>query len=77
MKVMTYLNLFHVERPVYDEAIAVGDVVTVGADQFRQYEVMALRGQKAWLREATTGMDMIVVAVRCRLISRSFRRDAL
>jgi glucose dehydrogenase len=74
---MTYLNLFHVERPVYDEAIAVGDVVTVGADPFRQYEVMAIRGQKAWLRDATTGMDNIVVAVRCRLVSRPFARDAL
>lgn len=74
---MTYLNLFHVERPAYDEAIAVGDIVTVGADPFHQYEVMALRGRKAWLREPATGMDRIVGAVSCRLASRPFRRDAL
>ncbi|MBV8682326.1 MAG: hypothetical protein JO111_17390 [Caulobacteraceae bacterium] len=77
MTLMTYLNLFHVERPVYDEAISVGDTVTVGADQSRQFEVMALRGQKAWLRDSITGMDGIVVAVRCRLVSRPFHHDAL
>jgi hypothetical protein len=74
---MTYLNLFHVERPTYEEAIAVGDTVVVGADQFSQYEVMALRGEKAWLRDTVTGMDGIVAAVRCRLVSRPFCHDAL
>ncbi|HEY2048780.1 MAG TPA: hypothetical protein VGH03_05530 [Caulobacteraceae bacterium] len=71
---MTYLNLFHVERPIYDDAVAVGDTVTVGSDQFHQHEVMALRGQKAWLRDTDTGMDSIVVAVRCRLVSKSLLR---
>jgi hypothetical protein len=74
---MTYLNLFHVGQPVYDEAIAVGDTVTVGPDRSRQYEVMAIRGQNIWLRETINGMDGIVAAVRCRLVSRPFRRDAL
>lgn len=73
---MTYISLFHVGRPTHDEPIAVGDTVAVGADQMRQYEVMAVRGQKAWLREPITGMDAIVVAVRCRLVSRPFHHDA-
>ncbi|HEY2048776.1 MAG TPA: hypothetical protein VGH03_05510 [Caulobacteraceae bacterium] len=73
---MTYLNLFHVGKPTYDEAIGIGDIVAVGPDQGRQYEVMAIRGQKAWLRESVTGMDSIVVAVRCRLVSRPLWRDA-
>ena len=74
---MTYLNLFHVERPVYDEAIAVGDTVAVGPDQSRLYEVMAIRGQKVWLRETVTRMDGVVAAARCQLVRRPFRRDAL
>ena len=73
---MTYINLFHVDPPIYDEQIAVGDTVVVGADQLRQFEVMALRGEKVWLRERITGMDRIVVAVRCRLVSRPFTHDA-
>jgi hypothetical protein len=66
---MSYLDVFDVHLPIYDHLIAPGDIVAVGQNQHPQFEVMATRGDKAWVRDIASGMDGIVPAARCRIIT--------
>jgi hypothetical protein len=66
---MSYLNVFGVGTFTYGQSIAIGDIVAVGPNQYPQFEVMATRGEMAWLRDTTSGLDGIVVTSRCRRIA--------
>ncbi len=51
-----------------DEEIAPGDLVRTGSSQHPQYHVIAINGDKAWLRHAQNGHDAIAPLNRCRRI---------
>jgi hypothetical protein len=58
------LNL-DLERP---EDVVVGDIVRTGPNDFPRYEVIAIRGDRAWVRNGLSGDDHIVSLLRCRRV---------
>lgn len=60
----------------HDEEIRVGDHVRTGDNHFPHFEVIALHGDKAWLRDVDTGGDHIALRARCRAIAAPLRSAA-
>ncbi len=52
----------------HEETILVGDVVRTGLNAVPQFNVVALSGEKAWLRNVHTGADAIAPLSRCRKV---------
>lgn len=67
---MSYLDVFKIHLPMYDHALARGDFVKLGANAGPVYEVIAVRGDMAWIRDPHAS-DSIVAAHRCRRIGRA------
>jgi len=57
--------------PSAAEDVEAGDLVRTGANDFPRYEVVAVRGDKAWVREVQTGAEQIILRSRCRRVSPS------
>ena len=53
----------------YDEDIAAGDIVRTGPNLFPHFEVVAVHGDKAWVRNLSNGGDHLAMVSRCRRIS--------
>jgi hypothetical protein len=53
----------------HDEDIAPGDLVRTGSSQHPQYHVIAIHGDKVWLRHAQNGHDAVTLLNRCRKIT--------
>ena len=70
MTLSSYSDVFGIrhERD-YDEDIAVGDIVRTGANLYPHFEVLAVHGDKAWVRNAANGADHLALLSRCRRIS--------
>lgn len=54
----------------YDEEIQAGDLVRSGPNLFPHFEVIAVSGDKAWVRDVQTGADHLALLSRCRRILR-------
>ncbi|HKR89224.1 MAG TPA: hypothetical protein VJS38_13720 [Phenylobacterium sp.] len=69
MSLSSYSDVFSIrhERD-YDEEIAVGDVVRAGTNYFPHFEVIAVHGDKAWVRNVQNGADHLALLARCRKI---------
>lgn len=50
----------------YDEEISVGDVVRMNQNFHPHYTVIALSGDKAWVRNVQNGADSLAELRRCR-----------
>lgn len=63
----TYSDVFslRLDRD-YEEEIRVGDRVRTGDNHFPHFEVVAIQGDKAWVRDLDTGADHITSLARCR-----------
>lgn len=48
------------------EEILPGDRVRTGENEFPQFDVVAIHGDKAWVRDPALGGDHIVPLSRCR-----------
>jgi hypothetical protein len=46
-------------------AIRAGDHVRTGANAFPKFEVVAVSGDRVWLRDVQFGTDHVVPAARC------------
>ena len=46
--------------------IGVGDLVRTSANSHPQFKVIAIAGDRAWLREVQHGTDHVVPAAQCR-----------
>jgi len=70
MTLSSYSDVFGIshERD-YDETIVVGDLVGTGPNLFPHYEVLAVHGDKAWVRNVANGTDHLALTSRCRRIS--------
>jgi hypothetical protein len=44
----------------------VGDLVRTGSNALPVFRVIAIEGEKAWVRDATSGADYIIPLCRCR-----------
>lgn len=53
----------------YEEEIRAGDMVRTGPNLFPHFTVVAVDGDKAWLRNVQNGMDALAHLNRCRKIN--------
>jgi hypothetical protein len=69
MSLSSYSDVFSIchERD-YDEDILPGDIVRSGANYYPHFEVVAVSGDKAWVRNVTSGADHLAPLARCRKI---------
>ena len=65
----SYSDVFDIthERDL-DEQIVAGDLVRTGANAFPQYRVIAVYGEKAWVRDVQYGSDGVTSLSLCRKI---------
>jgi hypothetical protein len=70
MSLSSYSDVFAIahERG-YDEHIQVGDLVRTGANLHPHFEVVAVSGDKAWVRNLQSGADSLALLDRCRKIT--------
>ena len=67
---VSYSDLFSIQHERdYEEDIRVGDLVRTGPNLFPHYEVIAVHGDKAWVRNVQTGLDGLTSVNRCRRIN--------
>ena len=66
----SYSDVFDIshERDM-DEHIVAGDLVRMGANAFPHYQVIAVYGEKAWVRDVQYGSDGITSVSQCRKIN--------
>jgi hypothetical protein len=68
----SYSDVFDISHNrEFDEKIAAGDLVRTGANAFPQYRVIAVCGEKAWVRDVQYGSDGITSLSLCRKIDAS------
>lgn len=70
MAQVSYSDLFGIahERG-YDEVIVAGDMVRTGPNLFPHFTVIAVDGDKVWVRNVQTGADALADLDRCRKIN--------
>ena len=67
---VSYSDLFSIKHERdYEEDIRVGDLVRTGPNLFPHFEVIAIHGDKAWVRNIQTGLDGLTSVNRCRKIN--------
>jgi hypothetical protein len=66
----SYSDVFDIshEREI-DEDILTGDLVRTGANAFPYYKVIAVNGDKVWVRDVQYGTDGITSLALCRKIN--------
>jgi hypothetical protein len=66
----SYSDVFDIghERE-FDEDIVAGDLVRTGANAFPHYQVIAVYGEKVWVRDVQYGSDGITSLNLCRKIN--------
>jgi hypothetical protein len=57
---MSYLDPFEPEPPPRRLPVAEGDIVMLGPNAAFRLEVMAVRGDKAWVRDLDDGREGVV-----------------
>jgi hypothetical protein len=66
----SYSDVFEISHErEFEEVIAAGDLVRTGANAFPQYRVLAVYGEKAWVRDINYGTDGITKLNLCRKIN--------
>jgi len=70
MSLSSYSNVFAINHDrEYDEEIRPGDLIRTGANLFPHFEVLAVHGDKAWVRNVSNGSDHLALLTRCRKIN--------
>lgn len=70
MAQISFSDVFSIDHQRgYDEDIQTGDLVRAGPNHFPHFTVMAVVGDKAWVRNVQTGADGIASVDRCRKIN--------
>jgi hypothetical protein len=70
MSLSSYSDVFSIDHDRgYDEDIQAGDLIRTGANLFPHFEVLAVHGDKAWVRNVTNGSDHLAMLSRCRKIN--------
>jgi hypothetical protein len=66
----SYSDVFSISHERgYEEDIRVGDLVATGTNLFPHFEVLAVHGDKAWVRNVANGADHLAMLSRCRRIN--------
>jgi hypothetical protein len=70
MSLSSYSDVFAIDHDrAYDEEIRPGDIVRTGTNLFPHFEVLAVHGDKAWVRNVQNGADHLALVIRCRKIN--------
>jgi hypothetical protein len=63
----SYSDVFSISHDrEHDEDVQAGDLVRTGPNLYPHFEVVAVHGDKAWLRNVATGVDSLTPLSRCR-----------
>jgi hypothetical protein len=66
----SYSDVFSISHERgYEEEILVGDLVRTGPNLYPHFEVVAVHGDKAWVRNVQNGADHLALLSRCRKIN--------
>ena len=72
MSLPSYSDVFAISHERgYDEEILEGDLVRTGPNLFPHYEVLAVRGETAWVRNIESGAEHLTPVTRCRRLLRT------
>lgn len=67
MSLSSYSDVFQISHDrEHDEDIQVGDLVRTGANYHPHFTVIAVSGDKAWVRNVQNGADSLALISRCR-----------
>lgn len=67
---MSYADVFKLELDrAHDEEIRPGDLVRTGQNRFPHFAVIAVDGDKVWVRNVQSGKDDIAPITRVRKIA--------
>lgn len=70
MSLSSYSDVFAINHDRdYEETISAGDLVRTGHNLYPHFEVLAVHGDKAWVRNVLTGSDHLALVSRCRKIN--------
>lgn len=70
MSLSSYSDVFAISHDRdYDEEIVAGDLVRTGPNLFPHFEVLAVNGDMAWVRNTASGADHLTTVSRCRKIN--------
>ena len=70
MSLPSYSDVFSISHERgYEEQITAGDLVRTGPNHFPYFEVVAVHGDKAWVRNVQNGSDHLALVSRCRKIN--------
>jgi hypothetical protein len=70
MSLSSYSDVFSISHErEYDEHIQPGDLVRTGPNLFPHFEVVAVHGDKAWVRNVLNGAYHLALLCRCRKIN--------
>jgi len=70
MSLSSYSDVFDISHErEHDQEIRVGDLVRTGPNLHPHYKVIAVDGDKAWVRNVVSGVDALALLSRCRPIS--------
>jgi len=70
MSLSSYSDVYAIDHDRgYDEEISPGDIVRTGPNLFPHFEVLAVHGEKAWVRNISDGADHLALISRCRKIN--------
>ena len=69
MTLSSYSDVFSIshERD-YEEEIHKGDIVRTGPNAYPHFMVVAVSGDRAWVRNVVSGVDSLAFVARCRRI---------
>lgn len=69
MSLSSYSDVFEISHDrEHEELILAGDLVRTGQNLFPHFEVLAVNGDKAWVRNISNGADHLALLSRCRKI---------
>lgn len=78
MTLSSYSDVFGVSHErEFDEEIREGDLVATGPNLHPHFEVLAVHGDKAWVRNVQNGTDHLAFLNRCRRLPHAAQRLAL
>ncbi len=66
----SYSDVYDIDHDrEHHEDIRAGDTVRTGLNHFPHFEVLAVNGEKAWVRDVVSGADSLALLSRCRKLS--------
>ena len=70
MAQVSYSDVFSISHDrEWEEDIRPGDLVRTGPNLHPHFTVVAISGDKAWVRNVETGVDGLTAITRCRKIN--------